>query len=108
MRDANVAAGCRQVAGAVQRGAPLDAALAANRHFPASLVPIIGWGQRHAALPDAFRAAAEAYEGQARTQSNLLEAIVPPIIFMLVVTVGLFFVIAMLVPLMQLLDWLAR
>ena len=43
---------------------------------------MIQWGQRAPALPDAFRAAAEMFEGRVRAQGTLLETMLLPIMFL--------------------------
>ena len=39
------------------------------------MIPLIDWGQRTSALPDAFDASAEMFEGNVQTQSGLLETL---------------------------------
>ena len=43
---------------------------------------MIRWGQQAPALPDAFRAAAEMFEGRVRSQGTLLETMLLPIMFL--------------------------
>ena len=70
--------------------------MAAKRQFPASMIPVVEWGQRAPALPDAFRAAAEMFEGRVRSQGSLLEAILLPIMFLVIVAFVGMFVVAMM------------
>ena len=98
---------CRRVADEVETGRTLDECLAKQRQFPASLIPIIQWGERAPALPDAFRAAAEMFEGRVRSQGTLLEAMLLPIVFLaIVIFVGLF-VVALFMPLISLITRLS-
>jgi general secretion pathway protein F len=107
LRNARLGRVCRHVADEVETGRPLDECLAKRRQFPASLIPIIQWGQRAPALPDAFRAAGEMFEGRVRSQGTLLEAMLLPIVFLaIVIFVGLF-VIALFMPLMSLITKLS-
>ena len=99
LRNANLARGCRRVADDVEKGRPLDEGLAARRQFPASLIPMIQWGQRAPALPDAFRAAAEMFEGRVRSHGTLLETMLLPIMFLAILIFVGFFVVAMFLPL---------
>lgn len=101
LRNANLARGCCRVADDAEKGRPLDESLAARRQFPASLIPMIQWGQRAPALPDAFRAAAEMFEGRVRSQGTLLETMLLPIVFLAVLIFVGFFVIAMFMPLIS-------
>jgi type II secretory pathway component PulF len=107
LQNGNLARGCRRAAEDTERGRPLDESLAARRQFPASLIPVIQWGQRAAAVPDAFRAAAEMFDGRSRAQGTLLETMALPIMFLaIVICVGVF-VTAMFLPLIQLIQRLS-
>jgi type II secretory pathway component PulF len=107
LRDADLARACRQVAGDVEAGRPLYESMAARRQFPASLIPVVEWGQRAPALPDAFRAAAEMFEGRAQSHGTLLEAVLLPIVFMIITGCAGVFIVAMLLPLTSLFQMLS-
>jgi type II secretory pathway component PulF len=101
LRDANLSRACRGAADDVERGRSLDESLSSHRQFPASLIPVVQWGQQANALAEAFRAAAELFEGRARLHHAPLYALLT-IWFLVIVTVNivvLMFAIAMLVPL---------
>jgi type II secretory pathway component PulF len=107
LRNANLAQGCRGVADDVENGHILYQSMAARRQFPASLIPVIEWGQRAPALADAFRAAAEMFEGRVRSQGTLLQTMLLPIMFLaILISVG-FFVVAMFLPLISLVQALS-
>ena len=107
LRDASLARGCRRMADEVEHGRALSESMAVRRQFPASLIPVIQWGQRVAALSDAFRAAAEMFEGRIRSQGTFMEAMLLPIMFTIIgVFVG-FFVIAMFMPLISFITCLS-
>ena len=99
--------GCCRVADDVEQGRALDETLAARRQFPASLIPVIQWGQQAPALADAFRAAAEMFEGRVRSQGTLMEAMLLPIMFLAILIFVGFFVIAMFMPLFSLITKLS-
>jgi type IV pilus assembly protein PilC len=107
LRDVNLARGCRLAADDVEKGRGLYESLAARRQFPASLIPVVQWGQQAPALPDAFRAAAEMFEGRVRSQGTLLEAMLLPIMFLGVLIFVGFFVVAMFLPLISLITCLS-
>ena len=79
---------------------PLDQALAKARL--ASLAAMVGWGQQTAHLPDAFRTAAEAFEARTNSQTTLLNMLVLPVIYMIIVTFVGFMMIALLMPFISL------
>lgn len=107
LRDANLARGCRLVADDVEQGRALGQSMAARPPFPASLIPMVEWGQQQSALADAFRGAAEMFEGRVRSRGTLLAALLLPIMLLVI---GLFvggFVIALFLPLVSLIECLS-
>jgi general secretion pathway protein F len=109
LRDAHLSHGCRLLADDMEHGGILYERMAARpRYFPASMVPIIEWGQRAPALPDAFRAAAEMFEGRIRREGSMLEAILLPVTFLMIIGYVGLFTIAMLLPLISLITVLSK
>ena len=107
LRDGNLALGCRRAAEDVDNGYALTESMAAQRQFPASMIPLVEWGLRATDLPGAFRAVAEMFEGRARSQGSLLGAILLPVMFLMIVTFAGFFVIAMMLPMISLIQKLS-
>jgi type II secretory pathway component PulF len=107
VRDGSLARGCRDAADDVERGRVLGESLAARRQFPASLIPLVEWGQQTPVLADAFRAAAEMFEGRVRSQSNLLDAMLLPVMFLGIITFAGAFITAMFLPLIALIQRLS-
>jgi type II secretory pathway component PulF len=107
LRDPDLAYGCRRVADDVDGGRVLYESMAAQRQFPPSLIPVVEWGQRAPALADAFRAAAEMFEGRLRSQGSLLEAILLPIMFMFIICFVGALVVALFLPLISLVTRLS-
>ncbi len=105
--DANLARSCNRVANSVEKGGALDEGLASQQQFPATLIPMVRWGQQTAALPDAFRAAAEMFGGRLRSQGTLLEAILLPITIVTIITLAGIFIVAMMLPLISLIQSLS-
>ncbi len=107
LHDADLAHGCRRLAEDVDSGRALYESMAARRQFPASLIPVMEWGQRAPALPDAFRAAAEMFEGRTHSQGSLLEAILLPIIFLVITGYVGMFVVSLFLPLIVCIECLS-
>jgi len=107
LHDPNLARGCRRVAEDVERGQPLCESMDRRRQFPASMVPLVEWGQRTPALPDAFRATTEMFEGRTLSQGSLLEAVLLPIMFLFIITFIGLLVIALFMPLIKLITCLS-
>ena len=107
LRDADLAWGCRRVADDVENGQVLYQRMAAMRQFPRSMIPIIEWGQRAPALPDSFRAAAEMFEGRARSQGSVLAVVLLPVMLLLIACFVGIFATAMFLPMISLIDTLS-
>lgn len=103
-RDANVAQVSRRLADGAEQGRQLSEMLAGTYRLPASLVPLLRWGEQSSALDEALRSSSEMLEGRVLLRANLLRVILPPLALLLIaVAVGLL-VAALLLPMVQLLD----
>ena len=98
--DADMTLACRRMADDVEAGWGLPESMAEERCFPASLVPLVQWGQQTGALPDAFRTAAEMFQRRSEARSTLLEIVIGPLTFLVVAAFVAFFVLALLLPLL--------
>jgi type II secretory pathway component PulF len=107
LRDSNLARGCEQVAEDVERGQVLYESLSKHRPFPASLIPIVQWGQMAPALPDAFRSAAEMFEGRTQSQGSVLDAMMLPILCLAILTFVGAFIVSLFLPLFSLIQTLS-
>ena len=88
--DANLAAESTRMAKSVAAGQSLADSLAASRQFPASLVPIVQWGEETGGLPEAFRTAGDMFESRAQMRASLLQSALPPIMFVVIALVAIF------------------
>jgi type II secretory pathway component PulF len=104
LRDRNVARAVRLVAQKCAAGMPLSRSLAESIHFDPALPALAGWGEAEGALPAALRQAAATFEQELDLQAAFLQRIIPPILFVTVVTTMFFFVIALFIPLIQLIN----
>lgn len=104
--DVVLARACRRAAADVETGRDLHETLA-ERPFPASLIPLVQWGQRGNVLGEAFEAAAEMFEGRVRSHGTMMEAVLlPGTMIGLGFCVG-FLVIALFLPLISLVACLS-
>jgi len=104
LRDGALAAGCRRVAAKVESGCSLSDALVTTATFPPSLIPLIQWGERNGALPEAFLAAAEMFDGRLETEEVFLASVLLPMMFLFITLFVSFFVMAMFMPLISLIQ----
>jgi len=102
--DPYLAKRCRDVASDLEAGHPLAESLASRRRFPATMVRLIEWGQRTDALPEAFEATAEMFEGRTTAQANLLTAMLLPITFLILISCVGLFIVALFMPLIPLIQ----
>jgi type II secretory pathway component PulF len=102
--DPYLAQGCQRLAHLVESGGSPAESLPQVRQFPASLRPVVQWGQQVLALPAAFRAAAEMYNGRAYVQATFLEMITLPLVLVIVLASVLFLAIGLFLPLISLIQ----
>ncbi len=107
VRDEYLAAACREAADDVEAGMTLSESMKSYRQFPATMIPMIAWGQRTSALPDAFQASAEVFEGNVQTHGALMETVMTPIAFLIVIGFVSMFVLSMFLPLITLIESLS-
>ncbi len=88
----------------VAGGRKLTDAISTVRDLPASLLPIVRWGEDHNALPDALDSAADMFENRVNMRAVLLQSILPSLIFILAAAGALWIVNAMIAPLTKLIT----
>jgi type II secretory pathway component PulF len=103
-RDPYIAAQGQRVSRSIGLGTRLGDALAMEPGMPKSLAPLVSWGEAQGALPDAFRTAGEMFENRVQLRSALLQSILPPIAFIIVLLIAFWLVTAMMGPLVQLIT----
>ena len=104
LREPDLASGCRKVAVAVESGHPLAESLSRHRQFPPTLAPFVAWGQAHANMPEAFRAAGEAFDGCAEGDMVLLETVLLPFTLVVILSGAFFLIIGLFLPLISLIQ----
>jgi type II secretory pathway component PulF len=95
----NLTLACEGMAREVEAGQSPATALAHFRQLPATLEPLIDWALHTNSLNEAFEAAAEVFEARTRINTLFMEALLPPVLFMMIgVAVGVA-VMALFLPL---------
>ena len=105
--DAEICEDCGKLAACVRAGLPLEEAVHEVKRFPASFVRALSWERRHEGFPEVLQSMADMYAGRARAFVALLVATLP---YILVTAVGFgigFVVIALFMPLIELLNKLS-
>jgi len=103
-RDANLREVGRWLAQGVAQGRSLADLLAATRRLPASLRPILGWGERTGQLAEACQLASEMFEGRVQLRAELLRTLLPFGIFLVVGNLALFLLLALYMPMLGLIT----
>jgi type II secretory pathway component PulF len=107
VRDANLSQVSLGLATEVERGRSLSELIAVTPRMPASLGPLVRWGERAGQLDEAFRVAAEMFEGRLQLRAELVRSILPPLVFVAVAS-GVFFLLASLyLPLVAMIQGLS-
>jgi len=89
------------------QGQSLSALLDSTYRLPATLRPIVGWGERTGELGEAFRVAGAMFAKRVQMRADLVRGLVPPLVYMVVaVTVGVVS-FALLLPLVEMIQGLS-
>jgi general secretion pathway protein F len=106
-RDADVASTCRGMVKLVEAGLPLSDALERMQRFPASLPHILRWAESTHSLPGSLHLAADMYEARARAQATFAGITCTMITVIFVLWGASMIVVALFLPLIQLISKLS-
>jgi len=93
-----------RVARMTAHGRNLADAIADVHSIPASIVPLVRWGQEHSALAESLDTAAEMFEDRVRFRGALMEAVLPPLVFIAVAAGAVWLFNAILFPIYAFID----
>jgi type IV pilus assembly protein PilC len=105
--DAELRHGCRHLAASVRNGEPLSLASPGAAVFPRSFIQALVWSRNHASFPEALGAVGDLFASRARTLIPWLVSILAPLLVLFVGLVIGLIVIALFMPLIQLLNSLS-
>ena len=103
----NVGRLSRSLAEGVARGRNLSQVLASERRMPASLVPLVRWGEESGDLAAALEIGREMLEERVRMRSLWLKTALPPVLFLGIGCCILFVIGALMMPLVSLISCLS-
>jgi type II secretory pathway component PulF len=101
--DAVIQEDCRRMAARVQAGETLDSAARKLDRFPTSFVQALTWANRPAGLPEVLQSLGDMYAGRFRAAVAVIVALVPPILMFFVGISIAGLIIALFMPLYELL-----
>ena len=102
--DPAICEDCRKLAASVRSGKTLAAAANETNRFPSSFVRALSWERHRDGFPEVLRSMADMYAGRARALVALLVAVLPMLAVVLVGLVVGLTVIALFMPLIELLN----
>jgi type II secretory pathway component PulF len=97
----DVGQACSQLAREMEGGRSLADSLAGGTRLPPLLAPLVRWGEGSGALAAALWSASAAYEARARRRIEVLRIVLPPLVFIFVGASVAFIVVALFLPLMN-------
>ena len=107
MRNANVGRISERLADGVAHGRCMSELLSTTGQFPASIVPLIQWGEQGNAVAESMRIGRQAMERRVLIRAQLLQAVISPLLFIFLGCVILFVVAASFAPLIHLIRMLS-
>jgi type II secretory pathway component PulF len=75
--------------------------------LPATLVPLVQWGEQAESLRDACELGQEMFEERARARAGMIQAVLPPLLFICVGCMVIFIVVGLFLPLINLISKLS-
>jgi len=107
VHDANMRQVSLWLADGTQRGQPLSTLLESTYRLPATLRPLVRWGERTGELGEAFRVAGVMYAKRVQMRADLVRGVIPPLVYVAVaVTIG-FVAIALMLPMVSMIQGLS-
>ena len=104
--NVNVSRLSLSLAEGIARGRSLSQVIASERQIPASLVPLVRWGEQADGLAESLGMGCEMLEERVRMRSFWLQTALPPILFIAIGCCVLLLVGALLLPLFSLISCL--
>ena len=108
VHDDRLARATRLLAERCAQGNRMSDALAGIHALPATLTPVVQWGEERSSLADAFRVAAEMFSARLELQAQLVRIVSVPVTFLIVAGFVLFTVGALFGPFILLISNLSK
>jgi general secretion pathway protein F len=105
--DPEIQFDCQKILKGLRSGETLQEAAGRIANFPPSFLQALSWERRSTGMADVLQSIGDMYAGRVRAAAAVLVAFLPPILLMFLGGTMLFLVIAMFMPLFELLNRLA-
>jgi type II secretory pathway component PulF len=107
VRDADLGRLSLRLAEGAGRGQPLSQLVADTRRIPASLVPLLRWGEQGGVLADALAAGRAMFESRVAARAWLLQSILPPMLCAAIGVAFMLLIMSLFLPLVSLVSALS-
>jgi len=105
--DAVIRDDCRRMVAEIRAGETLEAAARRIADFPPSFVQALTWERRSMGMPDVLQSIGDMYAGRVRAAVAVIVAIIPPMLLVFIGGVMFFLIVALFMPLIELLNQLS-
>ena len=96
-----------QLADGVSRGRKLADLMRAHCAIPATLVPLVDWGERASAFSESFRVGSDLFQRRVQMRAVMVSALVPPLLFVAIGCVVSTVLFGLFLPLVNLISALS-
>jgi type II secretory pathway component PulF len=103
--DAHLGSVCVRLADRIDAGQAFSEAIRDARSLPATLVPIVRWGERTNAMPEALQVSGDMFLERVLARSELVHAVVPPVLMVVIGTGALALMVGLYAPIFEMLRW---
>ncbi len=100
----NISAASGKLADRIESGESLDHVLQNTAFLPASIAPLLGWGEQQQTLVEALQLAGDVMAERVRSRLMWLSIVLPPVLFVLIATLVGCVVTSCLLPLVILIQ----
>lgn len=107
LADSAVKADCYAMSLAVEEGRSLSSELTLSAALPATLAPLVRWGEKSGDLPDALRSASDLFRDRIQLRAMLLRSIAPPLVFVVIAAGVGYTILSLFLPLISLIQGLS-
>jgi general secretion pathway protein F len=106
-RDAELERAGAYIAGRIEEGQTLGSAALESGVLPVGFTGVLNWAEKHRSLPESLHMAGDIFEAQARSRSRFIGSVVTVLTVVLVIWGCFFLVVALFLPLIQLISRLS-
>lgn len=104
LHDVSLTRACFVTADRVQAGSTLSTGMESTATFPPIFKSVVKWGEQSHALPGALRTAAEMFRTRADLYRDLMQTVVPPLLFLVIASTATMLLSVFITPMLSLIQ----